>query len=378
MEKCMILVRAPAGVVLLALGALACPVAWAQDSGFYIGGNGGLSAATIDDRKIRAELANSGLATPAISDNERDAGFKLFGGYRFCRYFALEGGYFNLGKFGFTATTVPDGTLAGSIRLQGANIDAVGILPFTDSFSAFGRFGANYAQARDHFGGSGAVAVLDPSRDRSSTSDKFGFGLEYDFTERLGARIEAERYRINDAVGNRGDVDMLSLGVLYRFGAKAAPAPARTAMTAPPPEWVSPPRTVELQPVVQPVMAPRKDIVLVFEELHFQFNKSDLTDDSRAILKRSIRILHDNPAAHVRLAGYASAHGTDEYNRKLSERRAKAVERYLIEQGRIDPARLTIVGYGDSRPEEYEVSPNDEESAAARANMRVRFEVIVD
>jgi OOP family OmpA-OmpF porin len=373
----MILVRAPAGAVLLAFGALACPVAWAQDSGFYIGGNGGLSAATIDDRKIRAELANAGLATPAISDNERDAGFKLFGGYRFCRYFALEGGYFNLEKFSFTATTVPDGTLAGSIRLQGANIDAVAILPFTDSFSAFGRFGANYAQARDHFGGAGAVAVLDPSRDKSTTSDKFGFGLEYDFTERLGARVEAERYRINDAVGNRGDIDMLSLGLLYRFGAKAAPAPAPTAMTAPPPEWVSPQTTAELQPVVQPVME-RKDVVLLFEQLHFQFNKSDLTEDSRAILKRSIRILHDNPATHVRLAGYASAHGTEEYNRKLSERRAKAVQQYLIEEGRIEPSRLTIVGYGDSRPEEYEVSPNDEESAAARANMRVRFEVIVD
>lgn len=372
----MILARAPAGLVLLALAALACPLAWAQDAGFYIGGNGGLSAATIDDRKIRAELANSGLATPTISDNERDAGFKLFGGYRFCRYFALEGGYFNLGKFGFTATTVPDGTLSGNIRLQGANIDAVAILPFTDSFSAFGRFGANYAQARDHFYASGAVIVIDPRRDRNSTSDKFGFGLEYDFTEHLGARVEAERYRINDAVGNRGDIDMLSLGLLYRFGAKAAPA-RTAATTAPPPEWVAPQQTVELPPVAQPVLA-HKDIVLVFEELHFQFNKSDLTEASRAILKRSIGILRDNPATHVRLAGYASAHGTQEYNRKLSERRAKAVEQYLIDEGHIDPSRLTIVGYGDSRPEEYEAAPNDEESAAAHANMRVRFEVIVD
>ena len=36
----------------------------------------------------------------------------------------------------------------------------------------------------------------------------------------LGARLEAERYRINDAVGNKGDVDLLSLGLIYRFGLK--------------------------------------------------------------------------------------------------------------------------------------------------------------
>lgn len=80
----------------------------------------------------------------------------------------------------------------------------------------------------------------------------------------------------------------------------------------------------------------------------------------------------------MRLAGYASAHGTQEYNRKRSERSARAVEQYLINQGHIAPRRLTIIGYGDSRPEEREVAPNDKESAAAHANMRVRFEVIVD
>jgi OOP family OmpA-OmpF porin len=116
----------------------------------------------------------------------------------------------------------------------------------------------------------------------------------------------------------------------------------------------------------------------VLEQLHFQFDRSALTEDSRAILKRSIFVLRANPATGVRLAGYASAKGTQEYNRKLSERRAKAVEAYLITQGQIAPARLSIIGYGDSRPEQYEVAPSDAESAAAHANMRVRFEVIVD
>jgi OOP family OmpA-OmpF porin len=48
-----------------------------------------------------------------------------------------------MGKFGFTATTVPAGTLSGNIQLKGLNLDAVGILPITEKFSAFGRAGLN-------------------------------------------------------------------------------------------------------------------------------------------------------------------------------------------------------------------------------------------
>jgi len=44
--------------------------------------------------------------------------------------------------------------------------------------------------------------------------------LQYDFTESFGMRVEAERYRIDDAIGNKGDIDMYSLGLIYRFGEK--------------------------------------------------------------------------------------------------------------------------------------------------------------
>ncbi|HEX2789193.1 MAG TPA: outer membrane beta-barrel protein [Steroidobacteraceae bacterium] len=373
----MILAKTSAATFLLAL-ALAVAPARAQNPGWYVGGNGGLSLAKIDDQRIAADLLSGGFATTSIDNNQRDGGFKLFGGYQFGRYFALEGGYFNLGKFGFTANTLPPGTLTGTIRLQGMNFDAVAMLPVTDAFFAFGRIGANYGWASDRFAGTGAVNVLDPSASKSATNYKFGFGLEYDFTEHFGTRLEAERYRIADGVGNRGEIDMVSLGVLYRFGAPAAHAPVAMAIVVAPPEWVAGERTAELQAVTQPVLAPRPDIVLVFEQLHFQFDRSTLTDESRAILKRSIRVLQSHPATTVRLAGYASAAGSAEYNRKLSERRAKAVEAYLIGQGSIAPDRLAIIGYGDSRPEQYEAVPSDVESDAAHANMRVRFEVIVD
>jgi len=120
-----------------------------------------------------------------------------------------------------------------------------------------------------------------------------------------------------------------------------------------------------------------KTIVIAFEDIHFDFDKSTLKPEARTILKRNIKILKDNPNAHVRIAGYTSASGTEEYNQKLSERRAKAVEDYLISEGLISEGRLTRIGYGESDPAEYEAAPKELYSKAAKANMRVLFQIVV-
>jgi len=118
-----------------------------------------------------------------------------------------------------------------------------------------------------------------------------------------------------------------------------------------------------------------KVIILALEDIHFDFDKSTLTKEARVILKRNIQILKENPKAKVRIAGYTSASGTEEYNQKLSERRADAVREYLIQEGVVTPDRLSEIGYGKSRPAMYEAAPKDLYSEAAKANMRVLFEI---
>ena len=95
------------------------------------------------------------------------------------------------------------------------------------------------------------------------------------------------------------------------------------------------------------------------------------------ILKRNIQILKANPKVKVRIAGYTSASGTDSYNQRLSERRSNAVVEYLIKEGVITPGRLSIIGYGETRPAMYEAAPKELYSEAAKTNMRVLFEIIV-
>ena len=65
---------------------------------------------------------------------------------------------------------------------------------------------------------SASIEAQNSNPSKSDTNYKVGLGLPYHFTKSLGMRAEAERYRINDAVGNKGDIDLLSIGLVYRFG----------------------------------------------------------------------------------------------------------------------------------------------------------------
>jgi len=116
---------------------------------------------------------------------------------------------------------------------------------------------------------------------------------------------------------------------------------------------------------------------ILLEEEHFDFDKSTLTPVGVAVMERNVLVFKENPDMKVRIAGYASASGTDEYNQKLSERRAKTVQDYLVKEGGIAPGRMTTIGYGETRPATYEPIPSDIESKAAKANRRVLFEIIV-
>ena len=131
-------------------------------------------------------------------------------------------------------------------------------------------------------------------------------------------------------------------------------------------------------PMIAAVPAPKAEVKYVLlEDVHFDFDKSTLTKEGVEIMDRNIRVLKENPDTKVRVAGYTSASGTETYNQKLSERRAKTVEDYLIKEGGIAPGRLTRIGYGEQRPETYEPMPSDILSKAAKSNMRVLFEIIV-
>lgn len=125
------------------------------------------------------------------------------------------------------------------------------------------------------------------------------------------------------------------------------------------------------------VIDPKDDEkVVAFGDTHFDFDQSTLTNVARSLLDKDIQFLKNNPKMNVRMAGYTSAEGTEEINQQLSEDRANEVRNYLVEKG-IKPERITVIGYGRTKPALYEVTPGNINSPEAKANMRVLFEIVV-
>lgn len=87
----------------------------------------------------------------------------------------------------------------------------------------------------------------------------------------------------------------------------------------------------------------------VVENIFYDYDKADLRPESKTALNELIAVLHDNPNVTIEMASHTDRWGSDAYNINLSERRAKSVVDYLVENG-ISRNRLQPHGYGKSRP----------------------------
>ena len=96
--------------------------------------------------------------------------------------------------------------------------------------------------------------------------------------------------------------------------------------------------------VIRPV---RKEIV--FEDVHFDFDRYSLRPEATRALDEAIRSLQENKDLRLEIEGHTCNIGTAEYNLALGERRATAVREYLGGRG-IGADRLRIVSYGEERP----------------------------
>ena len=260
-------------VAFAVLSTVASSWVIAQDSttGPYIGTSLGTTRAQFNNDSIQ------GFSVTTRTQDNSSTGYKLFGGYQLNRNFSVEGGYFDLGRFNYSANTIPLGTFTSDTRVRGLNLDLVGILPFNDNFSVFGRIGAAYAQNRANFARTGAASLINSSTSRNDTNLKVGLGMQYAITEALAVRAELERYRISDPVRHRGNIDMASVGLVYRFGGRvqtpvaqafvpvvSAPPPPPPVVVAPrpappPPVVVAPPPPPPPPPVFEPPVRPARE-----------------------------------------------------------------------------------------------------------------------
>jgi peptidoglycan-associated lipoprotein len=112
-------------------------------------------------------------------------------------------------------------------------------------------------------------------------------------------------------------------------------------------------------------------VTLMFEDVHFDFDRFNLRPDALAILDDAVTRLQANPELRVTIEGHCDSIGTVEYNLALGERRANSVRDYLVSRG-IAAARLNTDSYGEERP----IADNN--TAEGRAmNRRAHLAVII-
>ncbi len=108
----------------------------------------------------------------------------------------------------------------------------------------------------------------------------------------------------------------------------------------------------------------------VFDDLKFAPSQSALANEFVPELERVVRLMHVRPAMRIRIEGHADSTGSAEMNMKLSEERAVAVKRYLMQSG-IAPDRLETSAYGSSRP----IASNATD-AGRQLNRRIEFVIL--
>lgn len=123
------------------------------------------------------------------------------------------------------------------------------------------------------------------------------------------------------------------------------------------------------KPVAQ--KPPEKVIDRMTLRVNFDLDKSDIRESEIAELQKAVKFIKKYPGAKVRLEGHTCNIATDEYNQALSERRAEAVKKYLVQEGAAEESKISTIGYGESRP----VALNDTEEGRAQ-NRRVEVLIL--
>ncbi|MDZ7269175.1 MAG: peptidoglycan-associated lipoprotein Pal [candidate division KSB1 bacterium] len=165
---------------------------------------------------------------------------------------------------------------------------------------------------------------------------------------------------------------LLPLLLMSHLGCSSGRQVVKQSEAAPPEpvrEETPPPPPPARQPAVEreDVPAPRP---LMLANVHFDYDKYDLTATAREILAAHARALRERPELNVRIAGHCDERGTIEYNLALGEKRANAVRDYLVSLG-VERSRLSTISYGKERP----LDARSNEEAWAK-NRRAEFVIL--
>ncbi|OGR18519.1 MAG: peptidoglycan-associated lipoprotein [Deltaproteobacteria bacterium RIFOXYD2_FULL_66_9] len=170
------------------------------------------------------------------------------------------------------------------------------------------------------------------------------------------------------AVGCAKKQTVKSEGAPGAPGAAVTPAPPAVGEA---PVKEAPPAPVAVAPATPPAAAPgvavTEEKMSQFDDVRFDFDKSEVKEDGRKTCQVVADYLKKNPMAKFLIEGHCDERGTSEYNMALGDRRATAVMNYLVSLG-VPKAALSTVSFGKEKP----LDPGHDEGAWEK-NRRAHF-----
>jgi uncharacterized repeat protein (TIGR02543 family) len=345
--------------------------------GWFIGGTLGAALGDVESRDVTAKL----LDAAHVKDRNRLAG-RLFGGYRFNQHLSLEAGYTDLGKVTTTIETSAlnlndvKGVLPASG--EGWELSVSGYLPLAKRWDVYGRLGAWHWETRYRVEETGQQR-----RPSASGLDGIGgLGVRYWVSPSWQAGLGWDRYRVDGQ-----NVDLLGLSVVYQFGSRheqphahplvpvqvSEPVQVEPEIVAEPEPVVEPEPVIEVieevvEPIIEPVVEPVIEEAVVVEVVpalvvRFDFNSSAVDAKARDVVDEAVAYLNEHEDVRVEVTGHTDLLGGNNYNLRLSKRRAQAVADVMVARG-IDAKRIRVDARGHSEPLSGELS--EEERAVDR------------
>lgn len=122
---------------------------------------------------------------------------------------------------------------------------------------------------------------------------------------------------------------------------------------------------LEINKIAEPI-----ESKIAFQSLEFENGKADILPEMHVDLDKLANFLIDHPQLNLKISGHTDSAGKEESNLKLSQARADAIKKYLVDEFKVDAERVTAIGYGSSRPISQELSDEHKQ-----LNRRVEFEI---
>ena len=115
---------------------------------------------------------------------------------------------------------------------------------------------------------------------------------------------------------------------------------------------------------------------IVLNNVFFDYESFELTKDSRSELNKLFNLLTNNPSIKVEIQGHTDSKGLKSFNKKLSQKRAESVRKYLVKKG-INKNRVTAVGYGENQPIAKNTNSDGSDNEEGRAlNRRIELKIL--